>query len=176
MAKKWYGSVHNRIEENKNYNKDNQIHVGDDVTKYYWSDRKCYYVTKVINQEHIFISEYYVCADRELQGGMGHQNWVYFKTSKEYNEYLAKYGLSLVKEREKEPQYELMLKNGVWKEANRYNWDWISKKEKWQQNMILSYLTPKQQEKVKSGKEVVKYSDFGNISFGVKDYYYDWEF
>ena len=38
-------------------------------------------------------------------------------------------------------------------------------------------VTDEELEKVLSGKEVVKYNRIQEgISFGVKDYYYDWEF
>ena len=30
--------------------------------------------------------------------------------------------------------------------------------------------------KLENNKEVYRYQDFGNISFGVRDYYWDWSF
>lgn len=153
---KLYGNLTNRIEENRNYNH-RDIEVGDDLTEYMWSDRRCYYVTKVINQKHIFVKSYQVCADHSKQGGMGHQNWLYFKTTKQMNEYLnecidkglinsTKYDVENVKEN---GEVELVYRYGHWYVKQEYWYD--VKLEKPRYNKI-------------------------NISFGVKDYYYDWEF
>lgn len=140
---KWYGNVTNRLEEGNNYNKDNLIHVGDDVTEYLYSDRNCYFVTEVKNQKNILIKQYYVCADHSKKGGMGHQDWMYFKTADEYNQYLRSFGFeSNAKERK---EIELKFRYGKWKQVIRCG-------------------------------ETCKYYDFNKISFGVRDYYYDWEF
>ena len=87
MTVKLYGSQSNRLDENKNYT-GRELKVGDDITMYYWSDRRCYYITKVIDQKHIFVKEYQICADHSKEGGMGHQNWLYFKTNREMQAYL----------------------------------------------------------------------------------------
>lgn len=50
---KLYGSLENRLEENKMFC--DEIKVGTLATEYFYSDRKPYEVTKVINQKHIFI-------------------------------------------------------------------------------------------------------------------------
>ena len=50
---KWYGSLNNRLEENKQFVK--EIKVGDGVTEYYWSDREPYEVIAVKDQKHITI-------------------------------------------------------------------------------------------------------------------------
>ncbi len=55
---KLYGSLNNRLDENKYFNgTENNLKVGTLATEYYWSDRKPYEVVKVINQKHIFIRE-----------------------------------------------------------------------------------------------------------------------
>lgn len=141
---KLYGNIDNRFYENKNFlNRD--IQVGDNVTFYLWSDRKCYYVTNVIDQKHISVRKYEVVADREKKGGMGHQNWVYFKTVKECNDYLRKYGLGT-----DEPVFEHIDEEWVY----RYN-HWY--------RAYNNYLGKRCYEKI-------------NVSFGVRDYYFDWEF
>ena len=48
---KWYGSVTNRIEENRMFC--DEIKVGTGVTEYDWSDRHPYEVTEVIDQKHV---------------------------------------------------------------------------------------------------------------------------
>lgn len=52
---KWYGSVENRLEENKMYC--DKIKVGTLATVYFYSDRFPYEVLKVINDKHIFVRE-----------------------------------------------------------------------------------------------------------------------
>lgn len=154
---KWYGSLDNRLEENKNY-LNREIKVGDDLTEYMYSDRHCYYITKVENQKHIFVKSYQVCADHEKTNGMGHQDWLYFKTNREMQEYTnqcvdkgllpdyCRHDLTEIKEN---GETELVYRYGGWYKVTRY-W-WGKKLEKPQYHKV-------------------------NISFGVRDYYFDWEF
>lgn len=187
---KLYGNLTNRIEENKNYT-NRELQAGDDITMYFWSDRKCYYITRVNNQKSIFVKPYEVCADQEKAGGMGHQNWLYFKTNKEMNDYLRPYGLADAVEIEN-PEQEWAFRYGHWNYVNRYN------KQSWErclqnakkdarcpedQDMVYriarSYFRLNDEEfaKVMDGQEIVKYQRITQgISFGVRDYYYDWEF
>lgn len=198
---KLYGLLDNRLEEGRNYNDDGLIHEGDDITAYYWSDRNCYFVTKVIDQKHIFVHKYHVCADHSKKGGMGHQNWKYFKTCKDENEYLndcidkgllqhvKKYDTTDVREYDDE---EWVYRYRKWMQAFRYD------KEKWQRCLRQARLEcnePDNEEKVNhiarwmfglddegfnkvmEGKEVIRYYDLRfKVSFGVRDYHYDWEF
>lgn len=154
---KWYGSVINRLEENKNYTGRKDIQVGDDITMYHWSDRTCYYVDQVIDQKHIIVKPYHICADHSKAGGMGHQDWLYFKTLKEHNAYLN--GLHLTVDGN-EIHYEEDPK-----ESERQ--EWIYRYNNWYEVFRTSY-----------GKPLAKpiYQKVGNVSFGVRDYYYDWEF
>lgn len=50
---KLYGSITNRLEENKMYC--DEIKVGTPATQYLWSDTHAYEVVEVINQKHIFV-------------------------------------------------------------------------------------------------------------------------
>lgn len=120
---KWYGSLDNRLEEGNNYNTDKMIHEGDDITMYYWSDRTCYFVTKVINQKKIFVKKYEVVADREKEGGMGHENWKYFKSCKECNQYLREHGLEAVEDPIENREEEWVFRYGHWYEAIHYTLD-----------------------------------------------------
>ena len=198
---KYYGNLINRIEEGKNYT-NREIQVGDDITMYYWSDRKCYYITKVADQKNIFVKPYEVCADHSKVGGMGHQNWLYFKTAKEMQQYINdcidkgliknshKYDLSEVREN---AEQEWCFRYGHWNYVKRYNMNsWnrclitASKDVKNPTenieaviNLARHYFGLNDDEfaQMMLGKEIVKYERIQqNISFGVRDYYYDWEF
>lgn len=50
---KFYGSLDNRLEENKMYT--NKIEIGTGMTEYSWSDRKPYEVVEVDNQKHVWV-------------------------------------------------------------------------------------------------------------------------
>lgn len=190
MSKKWYGSINNRIEEGHNYNKDKLIHVGDDITMYLWSDRHCYFVTRVVDQKHIFVKKYEICANQEGEGGMGHQDWMYFKSVKECNEYLKKYGKGHKGEIFEYTEDEWVFRYNSWKQVSRFTKDKWDKclqeaKEKFPYNLnqqksfarYLFALGDEDFQKVMDGKEVVKYHPLsGKVSFGVRDYYFDWEF
>lgn len=165
MGKVWYGNLSNRLEEGKNYT-GREIKVGDDVTMYHWSDRTCYYVTGVVDQKHITVRRYYTCADKSKPGGMGHQNWVYFKSLREMHNYL---GLAPISEE----KYEDADREEAW--TFRYG--------KWMREHTVTEMKYPEAFSKRERDAFAKhgfckyYTDLsGKVSFGVKEYYYDWEF
>lgn len=188
---KLYGNLTNRIEENQNYNQDKLIHEGDDITMYYWSDRHCYFVTRVIDQKHIFVKQYEVCANQEKDCGMGHQDWMYFKTRKEYNEYIRKFYPERTIVTNENSEQEWVFRYGKWMQAIRYNLEGYQRAleearkdcshpedEECVKRVARFYfrVSDSELEKILAGKEVIKYMKMQPVSFGVRDYYYDWEF
>jgi hypothetical protein len=161
---KMYGSVVNRIEESKNYNSDKLIHVGDSITMYYWSDRTCYYVVDVENQKRIKVRKYYICADHSKPGGMGHQDWMYFKTADEMHRYLDGYFPGTYTEHVEEPEPET----------------WVYRYNNWKQEVTYTednYCDEKELKSLREKGYYKRYFDLsGKISFGVRSYYYDYEF
>lgn len=159
MSKVWYGNLTNRLEEGKNYT-GREICVGDDITMYLWSDRHCYYVTEVIDQKHIKVREYIVMHDKSKEWYMGNQDWVYFKTAEEAKKY--------------HPTYE----------SHRDEEEtWVYRYNKWmRESTITEMLHPdayskRERESFAKNGFCKVYSDLsGRVSFGVRDYYYDWEF
>lgn len=162
---KLYGSLNNRMEENRMYCE--EIKVGTGVTKYSYTDRHAYEVVKVNDQTNVFIREY----DHKLKGEAFSNTWELISN-------------------ENNPVIELKLRNGVWYRVLEYTKDkWMEMAQndfekgncrtvesaynyyKW-----MSGLTEKEQEKIEAGKTVKKLRKFGNISFGVAEYYYDYEF
>lgn len=108
---KWYGNIINRIAEN---GPSAPIEVGTDITEYMWSDRDCYYVTEVISPKAVKVRRYIVVADRDKEGGMGHQDWLYFKTNAEANEYLKKYNPELARSDYEYPEETWVYRYNKW--------------------------------------------------------------
>lgn len=158
---KWYGNVINRIEEGKNAK---EIVPGMDITMYYWSDRTCYYVTEVEDQKRIKVREYHVCADHSQPGGRGHQDWMYFKTRDEMNKYLKEFFPDTETDHVEEPEAETwVFRYGKWKREVTYTED--------------NYCDEKELKSLQKKGYFKRYFDLsGRISFGVRNYYYDWEF
>ena len=199
MSRKWYGSINNRIEEGRNYEPDKTIKVGTDITTYFWSDRHCKYVTEVIDQKHIFVKDYHVCADHSKPGGMGAQDWLYFKTAREEAEYLNSFHIKDLNGKEYPPRdldsiveqkpEEWVFRYGHWNVARRYDSESYNrclertKKESKDGQPIPSLaryylgLTDEEFAKLQEKGTFVKYHRISEgISFGVRDYYYDYEF
>ena len=166
MSKVWYGNLTNRLEENKNFT-GREVKPGDDITMYHYSDRTCYYVTAVENQKRIQVRRYYTCADHDKAGGMGHQDWMYFKTWDDWNQYLAKYFPDHhdTSAHMEEPEAETwVFRYGKWaRETKCENRDWCDtdrERKQFDKNGYFLHYAPLS----------------GKVSFGVRDYYYDWEF
>ena len=143
---KWYGSIDNRLDENKQFVK--KVKVGDGVTEYSWSDRHPYEVTKVIDDNHFFIRP--MKWKRTDSNGMSEcQDYEYFSDleAKEI-EIVRKYN-------KKYYRVETITKDTPY---------WKSKD-----------MTDKQREKVANGGSVKKYHQI-NISVGVMERYYDFSF
>ena len=53
MARRWYGEVTNRLEENRMFC--DKIEVGTGMTEFLWSDRRPYEVIEVRDQKHVTV-------------------------------------------------------------------------------------------------------------------------
>jgi len=166
--KKLYGSLDNRLMEGRTVP---EITVGMDITMFYWSDREVYYVTKVIDQKHIFVKKYLVCADKESNG------WKYFKTNSDMNDYLKQFGESLSSNQLEQPEVEWVYRNNCWKSVTRWTPEDVQLlRDELSWFKYPSNFTEKDREKLDSGKQVSKFHKLEPISFDVRDYYYDYEF
>ena len=162
MTMKLYGSLNNRMEENRMYCE--EIKVGTGMTEYSYSDRHAYEVVKVIDQTNVFVREY----DHKPAGEAMSNQW------------------KLVSN-ENNPVTELKLKNGVWYRVCYYSKEsWMERAKKdnsfktpeaaYNYYRFMSGLTQKQLAKIEEGKTVKAFKKFGNVSFGVAQYYFDYEF
>lgn len=167
---KLYGSLINRLDENKKYCK--EIKVGTYATKYYYTDREAYEVVEVIDQNHIKIRQ--LKAIRTDNNGMSDcQSYRYesnlnnpieelkFMRNNWYKVFTYA-PLEVIKERVKEDfRPEARTEENI---MNVVRW-------------YCREMTKKQWEKYLAGQyiKVYKKLDCG-ISFGVADEYYDYCF
>lgn len=150
---KWYGNLCNRVDENRMFA--DEIKVGTGMTEYLWSDRHAYEVTKVIDQKHVYVREY----DHKHIGEAYTNKWELISNPDRPEMYLTKRGnywyrtVSLTPERAREILESNDIDARLWASHNGFHLDEI----------------------VKDGKKRTTYHRM-NVSFGVADYYYDYEF
>ena len=150
----WYGSLHNRLEENQQWCE--EIKVGTGATIYSWSDRHAYEVIEVRDQKHVTIREY----DHKHVGECHmDNNWELISNESNPTMDLVKRGKYWYTESvctpevAKEALETKDLQTLVWLANNGIN----------------------AEEVVANGKPVKRYHK-KNISFGRGSYYYDYEF
>ena len=151
MSRVWYGSVQNRLEEDRMYC--DEIKVGTGVTEYSWSDRHPYEVVAVKDQKHVSVRQ---MGHRHVGDGCMDNSWELFSDESKPIQQLERRGqywywtLTVTAEdlkgRESDIYFCLFLAN------NGFDRDVILAKGK--------------QTKRRRAK----------VSFGVAEYYYDYEF
>lgn len=156
MARKWYGSIQNRLEENRMYC--DEIKVGTGMTEYLWSDSHAYEVVEVIDQKHVKVREY----DHKNIGGAYSNKWELISNPDRPAELITKRGnywyWTVVVTAEDIQEIESREN-----EAERVNGlIWLCN-QGIDKNVVLA-----------KGK-VTKYHR-ANVSFGKAQYYYDYEF
>ena len=149
MAKKLYGSINNRFDENKMFC--DEIKVGTGMTRYSWSDRHAYEVVAVKDQKHVTVREY----DHEHVGnGCMDNNW------------------KLVSN-EDNPEIEMVKRGNYWYVEKTFTADMLNDDSL---DMKLYLLHNNVDVEKLAAKGTLKKRLKVNVSFGVADYYYDYEF
>ena len=152
---KWYGSLNNRIEEDRQFC--NEIKIGTGVTEYHWSDRSPYEVIEVKDQKHVTVRE----LDHVHVGdGCMDNNW------------------ELVSN-ENNPTRQLEKRGDYWYWVSTITLDeYLSLPEVDGHGMprdLRLALAGFDLEKITAkGKQTRRYRD--HVSFGVASYYYDYEY
>lgn len=149
MSKVWYGSINNRLEENKMYC--NEIVVGTGVTEYYWSDRHPYEVIEVIDQKHVKVR---ALNHRHVGYGYMDNNW------------------ELVSD-ENNPVKMLTKRGKYWYWTVTVTKDILENDDI--DTMLFLAHNNINADKLKEKGKVTRYRR-ANVSFGVAEYYYDYEF
>lgn len=155
MARKWYGSLNNRVDENRMFC--DEIKVGTGMTKYSWSDRHAYEVIGVKDQKHVTVREY----DHRKIGEqvLGNNHWELISNPENPTYDLCKRGkywyvaVTITPQEAKEILEGNDVDAKIWACHNDFNLPEI----------------------IESGKNKTRYHKW-NVSFGVAEYYYDYEF
>lgn len=155
MSRVWYGNLTNRLEENKQFC--DEIKVGTGMTEYLYSDRHAYEVTEVTDQKHIKVRKY----DTELVGEAYSNDW------------------KLISNPEN-PEYELVKRGNYWYSVQTATLEDLEiveqKRTEETMNLTLWFIhNGFDPEKIRKNGSQKKYHKW-NVSFGVADYYYDYEF
>lgn len=148
MSRVWYGSLNNRLEENKQFCE--TIEIGTGVTEYFYSDRKAYEVVAVKDQKHVTIREY----DHKAKGEGFTNDWELISN-------------------ENNPTIELVKRGNRWYRAVTATIEDINDEDIYVRLWVCQ--NGFDVEKIKEKGSQTKYHKM-DVSFGVADYYYDYEF
>ena len=155
MSRKWYGSLNNRIEENRQFCE--TIEVGTGMTEYLYSDRHAYEVVEVIDQKHVKVR----MLDHKAIGEAFSNDWELI--SNEENP------VHLITKRGKFWYWTVNvtadLLNGIEDKSND---------ERLEIMLFLCHNNIAQDELLEKGK-ITRYHR-ANVSFGVAEYHYDYSF
>ena len=155
MARKWYGSLNNRVEENKQFC--DKIEVGTGMTEYSWSDRHAYEVTKVKDQKHVWVRKY----DVKHVGEAFTNNWELISNPDNDEILMTKRGNYWYK--------TVIITADDVKEIEA-----LPEADRVHGLLWLCHINVNKEDVLAKGK-VTKYHR-ANVSFGKADYYYDYEF
>ena len=157
MNRKWYGSLNNRLEENRQFG--DEIKVGTGMTEYFWSDRHAYEVVEVVDQKHVYVREY---AHKSKDGaGSYSNNWELISDESKPVRYITKRG--------KYWYWTVEITADILDELEQAEGD-----DKIQLLIFLCNNDIVADDLRAKGKITRRYR--ANVSFGVADYHYDYEF
>ncbi len=148
MSRVWYGNINNRLEEGRQFCE--TIEVGTGVTEYMYSDRRAYEVVAVKDQKHVTIREY----DHKLKGEAYSNDW------------------ELVSN-ENNPCIDLVKRGNGWYVAVTATTEHIENIDL--ETSLWLCHNGFDIEKIRQNGKQTKYHKM-NVSFGVADYYFDYEF
>lgn len=145
----WYGSVHNRLEENRQFC--DEIKIGTGVTEYLYSDRHPYEVIDVVDQKHVYIRE----LDHKLIGEPYSNDWELISNENNTVYYLTKRGK-------------------YWYKTITVTDD-ILEPEMSIETMLFLAHNGINADDLRNRKKITRYHRM-NVSFGYASYYYDYSF
>lgn len=150
MSKVWYGNLTNRLEENRMFC--DEIKVGTGMTEYSYSDRHPYEVVEVKDQKHVKVRQ---LDHRHIGNGEMDNNWELVSNENNSVRTLTKRG-------------------NYWYWTVVVTSDILDSIDKIETQLFLCHNNI-EADKLKEKGKITRYHR-ANVSFGVADYYYDYEF
>lgn len=156
MSRKFYGSLNNRLQENRMFCE--EIKVGTGMTEYRYSDRRAYEVIEVTDQKHVTVR---LLDHKHVGDGCTDNNWELISN-------------------ENNPVYEMTKRGNYWYWTTRITSDILKELEtedaenKFSVQLFLLHNNV-DIDKLKEKGKITKYHR-ANVSFGVASYYYDYSF
>lgn len=145
---RWYGSLSNRLEENRMLV--DQITVGTGVTEYSWSDRHPFEVVEVIDQKHVIVR----ALDHIMAGGEYENKWTLVSN-------------------ESNPCRRLERRGDRWYWTSTLTAEDVDGLDR--EGILRVLMAGFDPEVIKTkGKQTKRVQ--ARVSFGVADYYYDYSF
>lgn len=156
MSNVWYGNLTNRLEENKMFCK--EIKVGTGVTEYCYSDRHPYEVVEVKDQKHVKVRG---LDHKHVGDGCMDNNWELVSNENNIVRALTKRG-------------NYWYWTTVITDAILDNLDSEDAEERFRTQLFMCHNNV-DAETLREKKKVTRYNR-ANVSFGIANYYYDYEF
>ena len=144
---RWYGNIMNRLEEN--HDRVDEITVGTGMTEYSWSDRHAYEVVAVKDQKHVSVRE----LGHKHKGEAFTNDWELFSD-------------------ETNPVRDMVKRGKYWYWTVTATVDDLPQDDEGLLRVMLSGLDV---DVIRTKGKQTKLTR-ANVSFGVADYYYDYEF
>ena len=149
MSRVWYGSLQNRLEENRQFT--DLIEVGTGMTEYMWSDRHAYEVIEVIDQKHVTVRE---LDHRHIGDGCMDNSWELISNEDNRVRHMVKRG-------------------NYWYDEVTITSDLLDRGDI--ETMLFLAHNGVDADKLRAKGTLKKYHR-ANVSFGTAEYYYDYEF
>lgn len=148
---KWYGSLNNRLEEGRQFCP--VIEVGTGMTEYHWSDRTAYEVVAVRDQKHVTVRE---LDPVHVGDGCMDNRWELHSNPAN-------------------PECDMVKVGEVWYWTDTCTAAELAEIEKDTRNLLALVVAGFDPDKIRAkGKQTKRRK--ANVSFGVADYHYDYEF
>lgn len=151
-----YGSLNNRLEENRMFC--DQIEIGTGMTEYHYSDRDAYEVVEVKDQKHVAVRKY---DHKHVGDGCMDNNWELVSNEDNPVRYLTKRGNYWY--------WTIVITDEILKNLESDNAE-----DRFRTQLFMAHNNI-DVETLKAKKKVTRYNR-ANVSFGFADYYYDYEF
>lgn len=151
MSNKWYGSLQNRLEENHRFCE--TIEVGTGMTEYLYSDREAYEVIAVRDQKHVTVRK---LDHKHVGDGSMDNRWELISNPENHKRDMTKRG-------------------NYWYFTGSITVEEMEELEKDPNGLLWLAQMGYDRDKIRKNGKQTKYHR-ANVSFGVADYYYDYEF